>query len=191
MQFSGYCLVYIFPFYLYISTDEEFKILQTRARKYRLKIESGDLVALSSTPHQYFLKCSDHESTKKWTSESENCSNCIRFKLAVLPNGRLPTLKSVIEYFCHLPSVDTYSVEYNVTLDLMNHWVKYNIYTLTIKTVPSRLTTHLEKLKYLINYPKGKTKDTYSKQYYEFVSASKQLFDIIASDNSIKAQEKI
>ena len=137
------------------------------------------------------MKCSDHESTKKWTSESENCSNCIRFKLAVLPIGRLPTLKSVIEYFYHLPSVDTYSVEYNVTLDLMNHWVKYNIYTLTIKTVPSRLTTHLEKLKYLINYPKGKTKDTYSKQYYEFVSASKQLFDIIASDNSIKAQEKI
>ena len=32
------------------STDEEFKILQTRTRTY-LKIESGDLVALSSIPH--------------------------------------------------------------------------------------------------------------------------------------------
>ena len=98
------------------------------------------------------MKCSDHESTKKWTSENENCSNCILFKPAVPPNGRLPTLKSVIEYFYHLRSVDSYPVEYNVTLDLINHWVKYNVYTLIRKTVQSRLTTHLEKLKYLKNY---------------------------------------
>ena len=62
--------------------DEEFKILQTRTGKYNLKIESGDLVASSSTPqckkgtsHQYFLKYCDHQSTKKWTSENEHCSN--------------------------------------------------------------------------------------------------------------------
>ena len=73
----------------------------------------------------------------------------------------------------------------------MNHWVRYNVYTLTRKTVQSRLTTHLEKLKYLKNYPKGKQKDTYWKQYDAFVSATKQLFDIIASDDRIKAPEKI
>ena len=73
----------------------------------------------------------------------------------------------------------------------MNHWVRYNVYTLTRKTVQSRLTTHLEKLNYLKNYLKGKKKDTYWKQYDVFVSATKQLFDIIASDDRIKAPEKI
>ena len=48
------------------------------------------------------MKCSDHQSRKKWTSENENCLDCILFQLAALPNGRLPTLKSVIEYFYHL-----------------------------------------------------------------------------------------
>ena len=44
-----------------------------------------------------------------------------------MPNSRLPTLKSVIEYFDHLQSVNSYSIEHNVTLDLMNHWVKYTL----------------------------------------------------------------
>ena len=120
-----------------------------------------------------------------------NCLNYNLLKPAVLPNGRLPTLKSVIEYCYHLLSVDSYSVEYNVTFDLMNHRVKYNVYTLTRETVQSCLTTHLEKLKYLKNHQKGRKKATYWKHYYEFVLASKQLFDIIASDDKIKAWEKI
>ena len=89
--------------------NEEFKILQTSARTYHLKIKSGNLVASSSTPqckkgthHQYFLKYSDHQSTKKWIPENENCSNCILLQPVVLPNGRLPTLKSLIEYFLPL-----------------------------------------------------------------------------------------
>ena len=57
----------------------------------------------------------------------------------------------------------------------MNHWVKYNVYTQTRKTVQSRLTTHLEKLKYLKNYRQGKMKVTYWKKCDEFVSTSKQL----------------
>ena len=73
----------------------------------------------------------------------------------------------------------------------MNHWVKCNIYTQTRKTGQTRLTTHLEKLKYLKNYRKGKKKDKYWKQYDEFISASKQMLDIITSDDRIKAQEKI
>ena len=57
------------------SINEESKILQTRAKTYH----SDDLVASSGTPkwkkgirHQYFLKCSDCHSTKKWISENEN-----------------------------------------------------------------------------------------------------------------------
>ena len=110
---------------------------------------------------------------------------------AVLPNGRLPTLKRVIEYFYYLRSLDSSSVEYNVTFDLINHWIKCNVYTQTRKSVQSRLTAYFDKLKYLKDYPKNKKKDTYWKQYSEFVSASKQLFDIIASNDWIKAQEKL
>ena len=77
-------------------------ILQTRAKTY-LKIESGDLAASSSalqckkgTCHQHFLKYADHQSTKKWISENENCLNCILFQPAVLPNGREVLLSFVI-----------------------------------------------------------------------------------------------
>ena len=119
---------------------------------------------------KYFLKCSNTQLTKKWASENKNCLNDIPFQPStVLPNGRLPTLKSVIEYFYHLQSVDSYFIEYNVILDLMNHWVKYNVYTQARKTVPPRLTTQLEKLKYLKNYQKDKKKNACWKQYNEFV----------------------
>ena len=63
-----------------------------------------------------------------------------------LANGRLPALKSVTKYPDYLRSVDSYSVEYNVTLDLMNHSVKYNVNTPARKTVQCRLTVRLEKL---------------------------------------------
>ena len=60
VQFFGFCLVYLDLSFLLLdknklqmgdeSIDEEFKILQTRARTYYLKTESDDLVASSSTP---------------------------------------------------------------------------------------------------------------------------------------------
>ena len=60
VQFFGFCLVYLDPSFLLLdknklqmgdeSIDEEFKILQTRARTYYLKTESDDLVESSSTP---------------------------------------------------------------------------------------------------------------------------------------------
>ena len=110
----------------------------------------------------------------------------------MLPDGRLPTLKSVIEYFYHLQPVNSYSVEYNGTLDLLNNWVKYNVYTLTKKTQFNLILQLIWKNRSILkNYPKGKKKDIYWKQYYEFVPANKQLFDIIASDDRIKAHEKI
>ena len=176
--------------------DREYKTLQTRAKVYHLKIENEAEISPSTSKtkrvnhQQYFLKCYNHHTVKTWSAEN-NCSNYILFQPAVLPNGRLPTLKRVIEYFYYLGSLDSSSVEYNGTLDLINHWIKCNIYTQTRKSVQSRLTAYFDKLKYLKDYPKNKKKDMYWKQYSEFVSASKQLFDIIASNDRIKAQEKL
>ena len=47
------------------------------------------------------------------------------------------------------------------------------------------------KTKYLKNYPQGEKRDTNFKQCDEFASASKCLFDIISSDDRIKAQGSI
>ena len=82
------------------------------------------------------------------------------------------------KYFNPLRSVDSYSIEYNVTLDLKSHPVKC-------------LTIRLEKLKYLKSYPKGKKRDTSFKHYDGFASTSKNLFDIISSDDRIRAQGSI
>ena len=133
--------------------DEEYKTLQTRAKVYHLKIENEAEISPSTSKtkrvnrQQYFLKCYNHHTVKTWSAENDNCSNCILFQPAVLTNGRLPTLKRVIEYFYYLRSLDSSSVEYNVTLDLINHWIKWNVYTQTRKSVQSRLTAYFDKLK--------------------------------------------
>ena len=59
-----------------------------------------------------------------------------------------------------MKSVDKGSVENNVTLALINHWVNCNVYTQSGKTI-QRLMVILKKYKYLREYPKNKKNDTY------------------------------
>ena len=62
------------------------KFYKLGQENYHLIIESGDLVASSSTiqckkgtRYQYFLTRSDHQSAKKWALKNKNCSNCFLF----------------------------------------------------------------------------------------------------------------
>ena len=65
----------------------------------------------------------EEESSEEALDENENSENCLIFEPQRFPNGRLPTLHGVMNYYFHLKSVDKGSVENNVTLDLINHWV--------------------------------------------------------------------
>ena len=51
----------------------------------------------------------------------------------------------------------------------MNHWISCNVYAKTFKSVQKQLEEQFAKFKYLKDYPKGKRKTTYQKEYDTFV----------------------
>ena len=106
--------------------------------------------------HKNFLKCKIHHfiNAKQWLKENESCENCLIFQPQRFLNGGLPTLHGVMNDYFYLKSVDKGSVENNVTLDLINHWVNCNVYTQSRKTIQQRLLVILKKYKYFREYPK-------------------------------------
>ena len=91
-----------------------------------------------------------------------------------------------MNYYFYLKSVNKGSVENNVTLDLINHWVNCNVYKQSRKTIQQRLMVILKKYKYLREYSKNKKKDTYWNEYQKFIIACRNLFDIIGSQERRK-----
>ena len=133
----------------------------------------------------------EEESSEEALDENENSENCLIFEPQRFPNGRLPTLHGVMNYYFHLKSVDKGSVENNVTLDLINHWVNCNVYTQSRKTIQQRLMVILKKYKYLREYSKNKKKDTYWNEYQKFIIACRNLFDITGSQERRRKNNKI
>ena len=133
----------------------------------------------------------EEESSEEALDENENSENCLIFEPQRFPNGRLPTLHGVMNYYFHLKSVDKGSVENNVTLDLINHWVNCNVYTQSRKTIQQRLMVILKKYKYLREYSKNKKRDTYWNEYQKFIIACRNLFDITGSQERRRKNKKI
>ena len=95
-----------------------------------------------------------------------------------------------MNYYFYLKSVNKGSVENNVTLHLINHWVNCNVYTQSRKTIPQRLMVILKKYKYFREYPKNKKKVKYWNEYQKFIIACRNLFDIIGSQERRKKKTR-
>ena len=130
--------------------DEEFRLLRIRANTYEVKIGFTELTSWNASNlsnfkremrHKNFLKCKIHHfiNAKQWLKENESCENCLIFQPQRFLNGGLPTLHGVMNDYFYLKSVDKGSVENNVTLYLINHWVNCNLYTQSRKTIQQRL----------------------------------------------------
>ena len=132
----------------------------------------------------------EEESSEEALDDNENSENCLIFEPQRFPNGRLPTLHGVMNYYFYLKSVNKGSVENNVTLDLINHWVNCNVYTQSRKTIPQRLMVILKKYKYFREYPKNKKKVKYWNEYQKFIIACRNLFDIIGSQERRKKKQE-
>jgi hypothetical protein len=179
----------------------EFNMLSTRAITYKIKVvqcpatESVSNSAKKATRFQYFLACiNHHDKGKTWTTANDKYPECMVFEPSPLPNGKLPTLHSIICYRFYLRSsidCDHKPVDHYLTLDVMNHWIKCNVYTKTRKRVQEQLQEHFAKFKYLRDYPKKKKKATYWNKYNIFIANCKKLFNIIAEPCRIQAQEKV
>ena len=75
-----------------------------------------------------------HHKGKAWTNNNMieyDCAKCKVFESNLLPNGKLPTLHSVLCYYFYLrtsPVYDQRLVDHGVTLDVMSCWINCNVY---------------------------------------------------------------
>ena len=125
--------------------DDEYNSLNTRRSTYIFKQEKQETPSSAKkiTRYQHNLKCLEHHNSKVWNKQNDDCPSCVVFEPHPLPNGKLPTLHSVICYHFYLRSSYDYyekSTAMGVTLDLMLQWINYNVYTKTRKNVHKQLS---------------------------------------------------
>ena len=177
--------------------EEEYSVLCTRRNTYQIKQENKQMTTSSAKKdirYQYHLKCMEHQSVKIWSKVNDDCGKCVVFEPAPLPNGKLPTLHSVLCYYFYLRAESDYvqkSVNLDVAIDLMIHWIKYDVYTKTRINIKLQLEGELKTYKYLKDYPQKKKKETYWQKYDSFLLKCKELFDIIGDTDRIKRQEEV
>ena len=180
-------------------TNEEYNLLVTRAKTYCEPVPTSEDTLQygpkrKSTRKRHVIQCKLHHK-QKWNIECDNCSDCIKCIENTLPNGRLPTLQVVLDYLFELRSNAQdrgASIEGQAALDIMNHWIYCNVYTISRKAVVNKITESLKTFTQLREYPKSKKKDTYWERYDVFLEQYRQLFDIkYTTYERKKSQEKI
>ncbi len=180
--------------------DEEYRLLNTRAKSYEVKINLEEKNTTTSSPastnndsarNKDNLKCEKHNK-KQWTKENDKCNDCIKLEQKELPNGRLPTFHDILCYYVLQKSNGKKTaIEHNITLDLINHWVHCNVYTQSISSVKKRLNAQLREYNRLKGYPKDRKINKYWVDYDKFKTSCNKLFDIIGSEERRKEQEKL
>ena len=178
----------------------DFKKMITRAKTYDIDLVNtfeplspkSAIKKKENLRKKVFLKCQLHDRGKDWSKENDDCSNCLLFKLSSsLPNGKLPSLQTVLGYLFEQRNIDHKHAESNVILDVMLHWTYCNVYTQSRNTVTKKVKHWYKKYVHLKDYPQKKKKDTYWREYDQFVDACRHLFDIKGSPERIKLQSKI
>jgi hypothetical protein len=80
-----------------------------------------------STRKTYALRCKSHDG-QEWSKLCDDCVDCILFKQVSLPNGKLPSVETVLGYMFMVRNNEPgTNVEQNVAKDIMLHWVYCNV----------------------------------------------------------------
>ncbi|KAB7504140.1 hypothetical protein Anas_12113 [Armadillidium nasatum] len=103
------------------------------------------------------------------------------------PPGRLPTLKQVLERCLFFKEYRTENVQREVSEELYNLWIKYNVYPISANAIKMRLNNHLKEFSRLLNYDKKKQGPKFKLDASKFIEDSKKLFDIFQKDHKILA----
>ena len=137
--------------------------------------------------------CKEHQYAS-WTEVNENCQKCIKYSIVssiTIESGKLPTGKEVLSFLITKKAENTgkrVNNEYECTIRLALHWIYCSVYPMTIQGIQKRLVKMLDDFKGLKKCSSKTAK--YWENYDTFVQTQTQLFDIIGSYGSIKAQER-
>ena len=112
---------------------EEYNTLNARAHAYEIKFNQKQTTSSGKKVfhNQYNLRCIEHQKGNVWTRDNEKYANCIVFESDIFPNKKLPTIQSVLSYYFYSRTNPDYyekSVDNDVSLDIMNHWISCNVY---------------------------------------------------------------
>ncbi|KAL7631030.1 UNVERIFIED_CONTAM: hypothetical protein RMT77_018684 [Armadillidium vulgare] len=103
------------------------------------------------------------------------------------PPGRLPTIKQVLERCLFFKEYRTENVQREVSEELYNLWIKYNVYPISANAIKMRLNNRLKEFSRLLNYDKKKQGPKFKLDASKFIEDSKKLFDIFKKDHKILA----
>ena len=126
------------------------------------------------------MKCEEHYNEDvNWNIVSSNCEHGIDFGMTInLTIKKLPTLGEVISYTLNMYQTDKGHKETilnNSTLDLMNHWIYCNVYTMTYTTIRKKIAGYLTEYHKVRDYDKKKRKTTYWERVQKFVNSCKAI----------------
>ena len=91
-------------------------------------------------------------STRKAAYESNKyiLDECYK-PLDKFPFGKLPTLKQVIETCLYFKDYRKGSVQREVSEELFNLWVNYNVYPISVIRIKTKLSSYTEKFYKFVN----------------------------------------
>ena len=191
---------------IYIVDEEDvFLTLQTRAASFIKQIPpTSEPVKRSGKRNAAYLKCVDHnppsKKNDKWKPENNSCPSCILFNATEsLPNGVLPTRKSILEnvqYFKDLASCEGQSQQASptwlVSKDIDLHWIFCNVYPKPPNSVQYVVESLWKELHYLRSRDNKKKNPDYWKKYQSFITVIDLVPDFVESNpDRRQAQEKL
>ena len=65
--------------------------------------------------------------------------------LVKFPFGKLPTLKQVLERCLYFKDYRKDSVQRDVSVELFNLWVNYNVYPISVISIKTKLSSHIKR----------------------------------------------
>ena len=191
--------------------NELFDTLKTRAATY-VKPYKLDKAAFSSPQlskrskrNSVFIKCSMHNPISKkndvWKPENSQCSSCVLFNPSeYLPNGILPSRKSIIENLLQMKEVaatkgqkgNKISQSWLLSKDVALHWIFCNVYPKTPRSIQFIIDALWNDFKYLRYYDNRKKNNTYWGKYDSFVKSLNLVPDFIETNmDRRRLQEKL
>jgi len=128
-------------------------------------------------------------STRKTANKSNKyiVDECFR-PLEEFPFGKLPTLKQVLERCLYFKDYRKDSVQRDVSVELFNLWVNYNVYPISVIGIKTKLSSYIENFYKFVNYDKKKRGQKYETDAGGFIEEANQLFDVHQKDHKKLAE---
>ena len=166
------------------------------ARKGEVVSTQGDVEMVKLPSRNNFFLCSIHHLDKVWNDQVHSCcEQCFRLNAQLLIcGGKLPLGYEVLSHLLTLKAtkhgkyVAGTSAEHTCAEDVILHWIKCNVYPMSVTGAYKKITNLFQEYRKLKKFSKSKSAG-YWKVFNELSTKLNALFDIRANSDYTKVQE--